>query len=342
MIPFATSEYFAHALCLKPEEELHRARMSEWLPQHIIDCHAHSGLEQHVLSVSTAALGHMLSTFPYFSIDESVRLRALFFPKKNVRSLRFAKTFRGIDHRAANDYLLLNSPPEDRVAVFGLPEDIGYTCKLLRHPRTSALKMYWSYVDPPAQKIYDFFPREVLEEAQSVGVPIILHLPRMIVHSLDDLLRLVADFPRLRISIAHLGLSKMVVAGLAEAYAKIARYENVVMDTSLNPSSDVVELALCSLGRNRVLFGSDEPLNLIRSVAFLHPEKGQRIATDYRYHWVDPAEYASYGHLAAKATHAHWQCLQAIRVAVARFPKGTQTMLKERVFCSNASDFFGF
>lgn len=342
MIPFDESRYLAHALNLKIEEKTRAQQMRDWLPEHIVDAHSHSNLKEHVRFINPRALEHMLSTFPYFSIEDSLSLRNIFFPECDVRSLRFAKTFRGIDHRAANQYLLTESPMNDRIAVFGLPEDIEYTARIMQHPRASALKMYWSYVEPPAERIYNVFPREVLEAAQSTDIPVILHLPRMIVYSCQDLAQVVTDFPRLRISIAHLGSSKMVVPGLEDAYQLVSKLGNVVMDTSLNPSPNVVALALRYFGADRILFGSDEPLNLIRSVAYEHPTKGQRIITDYRYHWTDMDEFREYGHLATKSIHAHWQCLRAIKKAINLEPAEVRRDLKEKIFSRNAIGFFGF
>ncbi|MBM3272230.1 hypothetical protein FJY94_03055 [Candidatus Kaiserbacteria bacterium] len=335
-------KYLAHALSFTPQEMRLQYEFEAWLPDEIIDCHAHCNLREHVAYVSNRALAHMLSTFTYYSIEDSLRVRALLFRGKKVRSLRFPKTFEGINHRAANEYLLAESPSSDRIAVFGLPEDIGYTCGVLKHSRCSALKMYWSYVNPPAHLIYEFFRPEILEEAQTLDIPIILHLPRMIVHSLGDLLQLLQDFPRLRVVLAHLGLSKLMVPGLSDAYGAIAANGNVMLDTALNPSREVVSLAISCFGSERIMFGSDEPLNLIRSVAYAHPNRGQRIITEYPYHWVDPDEYRDFAHLAAQATHSHWQAVGAIKEAISELRPSEQEATKRQIFHDNAHTFFGF
>lgn len=334
--------YFAHAYRMSEAEIKIRDSLMEWLPDDIIDAHAHCNLASHVVEINPKARQHMLSTFPYFPLEDSERLRTMFFPGKRLRSLRFAKTYRGLDHRAANDYLLENSPSEDRVALFGLPEDVEYTNRMLAHPRVSALKMYWSYVDPSAEVIYDFFRPEILEEAQARDIPLVLHLPKMITRSLDDLVQVARDFPRLRMVLAHLGLSKMVVPGLEEALVVASKVETIFMDTALNPSADVVALSLQIFGSERIMFGSDEPLNLIRSVPYEHPERGQRIVSDYLYHWVDPKEFQEYGHLAKEATHSHWLSMSAIKEAVDRLPAKEQTSTKEWLFQKTAEAVYGF
>lgn len=315
---------------------------TEWLPEMIIDCHAHCNLPEHVRSINDRAHNHMLSTFPSFSLEESKKWHALLHPEKFIRSLRFPTIFRGIDHRAANLYLLERSDAQDRIALYGLPDDLEYTIGMLAHPRVSAFKMYYSYLEPPATEIYQYFPKVVLEVAQTRNIPIILHPPRRIIMCLDQILKLVEDFPRLRICLAHLSLTKTAVPGLEEAFAIIARYPQVYFDTALVPSVEVVTMALRIVGSDRIMYGSDEPLHLIRSVPYIHPQRGERLATEYPYHWVDLTEHHEYKHIAVGATHAHWQALQAIKGAVSIFPQKEQEAIKQKIFHDNAKLFYNF
>lgn len=335
--------YMEYSLELTPSELAMRDQFVAWLPETVIDCHAHCNLREHVLSISERTKSHMLSTFPYFSLEESEALQRLLYPGKKVQSLRFPKTFRGIDHRAANEYLLDESGPDDRVAVFGLPEDIPYTLQMLAHPRASALKMYYSYLEPPATRIYEYFVPEALEEAQARGLPIILHTPRIVSTCLDDILQVVKDFPRLRMVLAHLGLPMYIVPGLRETYEVLAGVsENVFMDTSLNASAEVIDLALSVFGSERIMYGSDEPLNLVRARVFNNPERGQRLITSYPYHWVDIAEHEKYKEFAVDVTHMHWQSLNGLRSAIDHMGSNQQEAAKDRIFYKNAKDLFGF
>jgi len=332
----------AYALDFKPQERELLNGFTRWLPSKIIDCHAHCNLAEHVRWVDDTTYNHMLSTFPSFSLEESVQWHNMLYPGKDIRSLRFPKTFSGIDHRQANRYLFENSKFSDRVALYGLPDDIGYTIATLHNPRVSALKMYYSYFKPPATEIYQYFPKEVLEVAQELDIPIILHPPRIITKCLDQTIDLLQDFPRLRVVLAHLGLTKIVVPGLKEAYEALAQCDRIFLDTALVPSAEVVSLAIRSFGIDRIMYGSDEPLNLIRSATYTHPAKGQRLITEYPYHWVDPSEHTEFQHMVAGVTHAHWQTLNAIKTAIEGMPFSVQESAKQRIFNDNASAFFGF
>lgn len=208
--------YLAYARTFTETEQEIIREFAEWLPRMIIDCHAHCNLPQHVRWIDDRAYRPMLSTFPSFSLEESKEWHALLHPGKAIRTLRFPETFRGIDHRAANLYLLAQSPEHDRIALYGLPDDPDYTMEMLGHPRVSALKMYYSYLEPPATEIYQYFPKVVLEAAQKRNIPIILHPPKRITMCMGQILKLIKDFPRLRICLAHLSLTKQVVSGLED------------------------------------------------------------------------------------------------------------------------------
>jgi len=90
------------------------------------------------------------------------------------------------------------------------------------------------------------------------------------------------------------------------------------------------------------MYGSDEPLNLIRAADYENPQLGQRLITDYPYHWVDPIEQKAFHELATGLTHAHWQCLSAIKSAVEHLPAYRQREAKRRIFHANAEAYFGF
>jgi hypothetical protein len=93
------------------------------------------------------------------------------------------------------------------------------------------------------------------------------------------------------------------------------------------------------------MFGSDEPVSLIRSRPFTNPEKtekGQRLITEYKYHWVDEEEHQQYHHLADGVIHSHWLSMNAIRFAIDTFPASDRSRIKEKVFFTNAKNFFKF
>jgi hypothetical protein len=334
--------YLKHAKAFTAEEKKLLQFYRDWLPDNIIDCHTHCNLMSHVLSITKQAYNHMLSTFPGFSLEESATWNKILYPGKNVRTLRFPKVFKGICHKKANDYLLAQSPEYDRVAIFGLPEDIDYTIKKLSSPGVSALKMYYSYLKPVATEIYQFFPPDILKVAEEKSIPIVLHLPFQINKCIAQVHKLISDFPNLKICLAHIGDTYVLPPGLREILKSLKQFPQVTFDTAYVSSVDVLEIALRTVGINRILYGSDSPINLIRSTPYQHPTLGERFATNFPYHWANNPEQKEYGHLGANSILAHWRMINAIKVAISRFPQKEQNKLKHKIFFDNAKIFYGF
>lgn len=333
--------YLKYAKSFTGVERQLKEEFEEWLPETIIDCHAHSGLPEHIRKIDESVYGRPFSAFPSFTLEESKEWHVLLHPGKTIRTLRFPMAFRGIDHKAANIYLLTQSPKQDRIALYGLPNDPEYTIGMLGQPRVSALKMYYCYLDPPATEIYQYFSKIILEVAQSLGIPIILHLPKKITDSYGQILQLVKDFPNLKICLAHLGSVKYPTPGLEQAFSAITHRPLISLDTSLISSSDVISMALRIFDSERVMYGSDEPLNLMRFVIYEHPRLGDRLTAEYPYHWLNLAEYKEFKSLAAGATHAHWKSLYAIKSAIGTLRKNVREETKQKIFHNNAKHFFG-
>lgn len=335
--------YLSYSLKLKPEEIEIQKKLMRWLPEEIIDAHAHCNLHEHLLEIDQATYCHMISTFTSFSLQESQQSHTLFLPGKKVRSLRFALPFCGLDFVKANNYLLGESPIDDRVALVIPPGHIEYASIMLGHPRVSAVKMYHKHCDPWAKSIYECFSPQILEMIQERQVPIILHAPQMIIKSCSEIVRMVKDFPRLKVAIAHLGSHKLPQPELTKTFEELAHYPQIYMDTAMNPSSEIVKMALDIFGTDRIMFGSDEPIHMVRSGVYINPDLGERLMTEFPYHWVDLAEHMQYGHLATNVTHALWRSLMAIYSAVENINSASLSdMIKQKIFFNNAKNFFDF
>lgn len=335
-------EYLDYSLKLNDREVDMLQLLMEFLPDTIIDAHAHCNTSAHVETIDDGIYHHMMSTFPAFSLEDSAKVQRVLYPGKKVRTLRFANAYRGINHRRANEYLVTHSPTEDKVALYGIPDDPDYTNEMLTSGKFNGLKMYYQYFNPPAQYIEQVFPREILAVAQELEIPIILHLPKMITASVDDLEHILTDFPKLIVVLAHLGLPHLPVPNLTSVYEYFAQYPNLFMDTAMIPSWEVVYMALKAFGPSRIMFGSDEPLNLIRSTVYNNPNKGQRLITEYPYHWVNLDEHATYAHLAGEVIQTQWQALAAIKIATEQYAPKLHRRISQAIFCTNASLVYGF
>jgi len=336
----AIMEYLHDSLVLSEKEMALRAEFSQWLPPEIIDCHAHANGKDVVRNLSNVTLKRVHSSFPYHSIQDSISVLHTLYLSQRPRLLRFANPYKGIDHRSANKYLLENSPSTDRVALTGIPDDVSYTLDQLNTGRYAALKMYLYYFEPPATKIIEYFPLPILVEAQQLSIPIILHTPKSLFGCIDELLGIIDQFPRLNIVLAHVGRHTSATRESFAAYQKLASHHQVTVDTSMATSSEIFEQVLELLGPNRVLFGTDEPFNLLRYVRYQHPDLGDRLVSTYPYRWLDEKQRQEYGHLANGAVHIHWQSLDAIRSSIMKSFPNRIDEVKRLIFHDNAQRVF--
>lgn len=337
-----SEEYLKFALQFNKQEEALRDLFAKWLPDDIVDCHVHVGHPQQINEFVYQVYDRPFCSFLGFDLQKSRGIKDLFYSGKRISMLRFAWPFQGINHRGLNEYLLKECPPTDKVVLCGIPTDIDYTVSLLSHERIAGLKMHRFFFVPPAREIYQFFPKTVLETAQSKTLPIILHLPEIASNCISQVEQLICDFPNLRIVLAHLGGYTESLENLERAYKFFARHENLYVDTAMVFSSQAIRIALNYFGEERILYGSDEPLNLLRIKMYQHPVFGSRLISEYPYHWISPAEYKGYKHLAHNAVHAHWQTLLAIKEAIGGLPKVRRETTKKKIFFENSKKIFSF
>jgi len=338
-----TLAYLSHAQEITPTEKEIMKKINQWLPNTIIDVHAHCCLESHIYSIEEKTFHHMISTYPSFSLVQSQFMNSLLHPRKVIKSLRFPHVFRGLDHRRSNQYLIENTSQNDKCALFGLHDDEEYTIQMLENEkRITALKMYYSYPDPTATNIYQFFTKPILEVAEKLEIPIILHPPIPILRCLDQVKALMTDFPKLKVCLAHLGLSSHYNLKLKIIFNELNKYDTVFYDTSMIANEDVFKMVLEITDGHKIMYGSDSPLNFIRAHEYIHPQKGRRLATSYPYHWVDKEEFQSYSHLAMNSPLIHWQSLNSLYKAIESFPSNKKDIIKMRIFVKNAQLFYKF
>lgn len=337
-----SKQYINYALQFKEREKKLRSEFESWLPSTIIDAHTHTNLPQHVLFVDENIFHHMISTFPSFSLSQSNHLKSLFLPNINIHYLRFGFPMYGMDLYGTNSYILKNILPCDRFALCGIPTDIQYTINMLHHPSVAALKMYYWFSKQPSTQIYDFFPPQVLEMAQQLNKPIILHLPDYLHKCCDQLKKVLNDFPKLKIVLAHLGLFENIQQETVGCFREFATYNNIFLDTAMNRSTELFSLALDIFGEDKIIYGSDEPLSYIRSNLFFNNNLGWRLITEYMYHWVDPQEHEKYKNYINQPVHELWMQLLAIKNALEKYNKNKKNHIKQKVFYDNAKNLFNF
>jgi len=330
------NRYFSAGLALSAEEGERLGAALDVLPESIVDAHTHVARCDDVQDLSVELLGHVVSTFPVYSLEMAAAAKRVLWPGKQVRSARMAHAVAGYRHAAINEHLHSDLPAGDLLIAFGLASSPSDVHRLLSRDGVAALKMYFHSVDPPLRTVGEVFPESALRAAQAARVPIVLHLPTSLPDGLEEVRDVATRYPLLPIILAHVGGhgGQTLTPQISAAFRAIAELPTVFMDTAFILDSDLVNAAVQALGPSRILFGSDEPLSLIRATAYAHPRLGPRLYAP-GYHWSTddgpPAEVTT-----RAPTLLHIQILEAIIDAV----DGDQQSL-QAIFCDNALHLFG-
>lgn len=279
--------YLDEALCLSADERTRLEIALARLPPIIIDTHTHVARAADIEHLNANFLSHTVSTFPVYTLAMAERAKRILWPGKIVRSARMAHAVAGYRHSAINDYISAQIPPGDLVIGFGVPAEASEACRRVSAGEFAALKMYFRSVEPPLRTVREVFPDTVLDAAQTAQIPIILHLPRSLPDGLSEVLDLVSRYPQLTVILAHLGGQggQFLTDGVIHAFRALTDVPSVLMDTALVFDRNLVRTAIHILGASRILFGTDEPLSLIRATAYTHPTHGPRLFAP-GYHWA--------------------------------------------------------
>lgn len=281
-----SDQYFADALTLSSEERQRLEAALDVLPSTIIDAHTHIARGEDIDQIAPELLGHIVSTFPVYTLDMAESARRTLWPGKVLRAARMPHALVGYRHTAINNYLRSELPPTDIRIGFGLPSAPEEACRLAQSDGVAALKMYFHCVEPPLRTVVATFPETVLAAAETAGIPIILHLPTSLPGGLVEILDVVSRHPQLKIILAHLGGhgGQTLTEPILASFNRLASVPTIWMDTAFVFDRALIAAAVRALGPTRVIFGTDEPLSLIRAVAYCHPQLGGRLHAP-AYHW---------------------------------------------------------
>ncbi|MGB9587444.1 MAG: amidohydrolase family protein [Armatimonadota bacterium] len=284
---------------------VYEEKIAPWLPERIVDCHVHVGLPDFVGPISPER-SEAIWAMEISNSQSWSELRAnleLLFPGKDVWSLAFGWVYREVDIKASNDYVLSGiSDPANRARGLFVtrPEwDAG----IIEEALNCGFRGIKPYPDlaPQGQEcsIFDFLPHSHLRVLDKAGSLLMLHLPRRgrvaDPQNIRELREIADKYPRVKIIVAHIGRAYCLPTAqrglpqLADA--------NLYFDTAANLNSDVFRLALDIFGPERILYGSDLPIMMMRGFRE-HVGETYINYTNGNYSWnknrKDPAEEARY------------------------------------------------
>lgn len=314
-----------------------RERMLDWLPPKVFGAHKHANGPHAAQGFSEFGGPQRRSSRPRWHLGHPDQVRELRCGEHAVTRLRMPEPQARVNQAEANEYLLGNvrQAREGVVGFRGLLLDKDYTLQQFRSGRYTDLKCYPHFREPPVSRSRSFFPDWAQEECQFSRVPIILHVPTPASNRLSQLLQVCDDYQELRVILARRGREDAASLGPESALEALAGYDPVFADTSTVTDSALVSLAYMYLGRDRTLFGSEEPFCLPRYLEFDDPQAGRVGVSANNYRCSRAHAAARYDALARDAVLLHVQSLQAMHYGLPT-PAGRSDSCLTRIFNGNA------
>lgn len=203
----------------------------------VIDCHAHAGIGQTLLSPWTTwgDPEELIRNMDEAGIDKSV-----IFPNAN-------RTYEEAN-RAIADYCrrwptrFIGYAKHDAVAERGRIREM-----LLREVWEWGLRGYKSHAPQPTA--------EVLDTVAELRIPYIYHVLRV-----SDVVECAKNYPGIDFIIAHLGsYGSRNLQEHVGAINAARQYDNIYLDTSTVLETRYIELAVKEAGAHKICFGADAP-----------------------------------------------------------------------------------
>jgi len=314
--------------------------LTTWLPSQILDIHTHFGLPEHVLFVDEEIENTSAADFLYCDYETHQVFNNLL---KGIRitQVAFSFPFKGINIVEANNYILRLAQCHDNIIPFltGMPENkegVEYTISEILSGKYKGLKCYGQRLKDSPKNIQDFFRLEMLQAVNSMGLPIILHIPGELNNFVQEILELANNYPKTKFILAHMGRQYLFQKDYPETLEKLrqSNLNNIFLDTSFCMDSKVIKCGLEIMGYEKILYGSDQPYNMIKGRIYKHPLKGARIMANQKYPWVNSEEWCYYKHQIKDLVYVELEILLAIKAALANIKN--QETIKQRLFLKNA------
>jgi len=323
------------------EEEL-----SPWLPPRVLDCHAHVSLAEHWGPVSGERRQAIWAM--EVGLEQSwEKLREnyqVLFPGQAVWALVFGGVYREVNIEGNNDYVLAGLSQAGNNARGLLVTRPEWPAESIAQGMAKGFLGIKPYPDLAPQgmaqaSIYDFVPRAHLAMLNELGGVLMLHLPRAgrlgDPENIKELLEIADTYPAIKLIVAHVGRAYCLPIA-RRGLPHFAHREGVYFDTAGNLNADVFEFALETVAPDRLLFGSDLPVMMMRGVRE-HSGEEYINYTDGPYSWnvkrKSPAEEANY-------TYYLYEELRALVAALRRVGLAAEAM--EKIMFANAARLLGW
>ncbi len=271
------------------DRAVYRDEIEPWLPDRILDFHVHVNLPEHTgpIAPERIAANWAMEVGTAQSWEELRATYASLFPTREVACVAFGTVYRETLTDANNAYVLAGAAdpanravplmctrpewPADKVAESLRPiGPITHLGPIGPSPSGFAgIKPYPDVAPEGDESIYAFVPHAHLRALNEAEGILMLHLPRAgrigDPANVQEVREIRLRYPRIKIVIAHVGRAYCLPTA-ERGLPGLADDDGVFFDISANLNADVFRYALDTIGPDRLLFGSDLPITLMRGM----------------------------------------------------------------------------
>lgn len=313
-----------------------------WLPPQVLDCHVHICLPSHWGPISPDRLAKLwaIEVGDHQSWEEMMRNCSVLFPGIDLSVLAFGHPYREVDTAANNEYVLegLRDPANRALGLLVTrPQwDADYVERQMRRGFIG-IKPYPDLAESASDElsIYDYLPRGHLALMERLGGVVMLHLPRAKriedPDNIRELIEICETYPSVKLIVAHIGRAYCLPTA-ERGLPHLVGCGNLFFDTAANLNPDVFELAIGLFGVERILFGSDLPITMMRGIRS-HVGSEYFNYTDGPYSWNTHRQPAD---VEAQYTYFLYQELRALIQALERL--GFEADSMRRIAYTNSAE----
>ncbi len=322
------------------DESIYAKEIKPFLPKRIFDAHTHLLKNEHHGDLDM--LMEVDDNPVLFNVD-LLHLRQWWktlFPDSETTGLTMGFPSRECDIDKENEFVAKSVEGQDMpFAIITKPTTpVRHLRNQIERFKLNGFKPYYCYAqieDQSQARITDFISEEQIALADEFGLFIMLHVskPRGMAdeENLNDITRLVADYPNCNFILAHCGRC-FIVPNMEDALKKLPVAQNLWIDTSAVCDTGVFLNLLSKYDRSRILFGTD----LVTATGF----RGSYIRLGMSWHpCIHAMVRRKHVIIDDMTTFAAYENLCSFFCAV-RFCKLSDEDI-QRIFFSNAAELFG-
>ncbi|MBN2073217.1 MAG: amidohydrolase family protein [Actinobacteria bacterium] len=329
--------------------EIFKKEFEDFLPYEIIDSHVHlwerdifvktitkERLDQNPALDSEIVDGFRIEDFKKF-VKEA-------FPGKKYEGIFFGLPVKEADLDICNKYVSDACKKSDSYGLFNPTADLKEIPSGFFKDRFIGFKPYPDLVDYKAPEdfsklnidvsMFDFISRTVFEFCQEYGLILLIHIPRAgrlnDRRNIEEIKTMGKKYPNIKIILAHAGRS-YCYSDINESIKYLKEIKNLYVDTAMINSFSVNKVLLEELGPDRLLYGSDLPIALL---------KGKNIDINNRHYFVT-ATPKTWSLSSSKMdlnsfTYFIYEIIRALKISVRSLNLGKRDV--ENIFYGNCNN----